>query len=220
MKKKSLNYFYNYPGDGFLYVICDICGRKVRQRDTQIITDKWNPHRNLVVCHRDVDQTNQQSIPIQVKDYPLPDPKGVRSEPPDQYLTNPTNDRVPTAPQELVVTYQYASGAAYLVWQAPIDPGSDAVQGYLIYRAEPQYTTYELIWTTTNANTTYLDSDNDDGSFASYYVVAFNSAGNSPASNEAFYPYALDDNIVYLIDDSGDLLITDSGDYLITGELP
>ena len=219
MKKKTLNYCYQYPGDGFLYVICDVCGRKVRQRDTQVITDKWNPHRNLVVCYRDYDETNQQSIPVQVRDYPLPDPKNIRSEPPDQYLSNTINNRVPTAPQQLSVTYQYSGNAAYLMWQAPIDPGSDAVQGYYIYRAVPQDTAYQLIWTTTNANTTYLDTENDDGTFASYIVVAVNSAGNSPVSNTAYYPYQLspgeEDFPFIATSDTGDVIMTSDAGQLI-----
>lgn len=220
MKKKSLNYFYHYPGDGFLYVICDICGRKVRQRDTQVITDKWNPHRNLVVCFRDYDLTNEQSIPIQAKEYPLPNPKNIRSEPPDQYLNNAINDRVPTAPQFLQVTYQYATNAAYLVWQAPIDPGSDAIQGYYIYRAVPQDTVYQLIWTTTDANTTYLDSENNDGTFASYIVVAFNSAGSSPVSNVGYYPnqaYPGQEDFPFIAtSDTGDVIVTsDTGQLIV-----
>lgn len=73
---------YNrYPGDGYYYVICDICGRKVRYKDTMLIKDKYNFQNGLVVCLRDVDKTNPQAYLRARKE--RPNPKITRGEGPD-----------------------------------------------------------------------------------------------------------------------------------------
>lgn len=90
-----------HPGAGYVYVICDVCGRKVRRKDTQKVNDRWNLQNGLVVCKWDIDKVNEQNKPIKVKEKLITNPKDLRSEPTDRFESPDVDDRAPSAPQKL-----------------------------------------------------------------------------------------------------------------------
>lgn len=75
-----------YPGDGYYYVCCDVCGSKIRARDAIEIMDKYNYLNRMVVCKDDADKTNPQNHPIILKDRNIAHPLKIRSEPTDTFI--------------------------------------------------------------------------------------------------------------------------------------
>jgi len=53
-----------YPGNERYFVLCDLCGKKFRKRDTVQIQDRFNLLNKLVVCHKDAERTNEQARPF------------------------------------------------------------------------------------------------------------------------------------------------------------
>jgi len=82
----------------------------------------------------------------------------------------------PSAPQNLVATGK--SDGIHLSW-AP--PSTGAVEGYKIYRGTNSGGEEYLA---TTANTTYIDTTASPHTIYYYYVVAYNSAGDSDPSDE------------------------------------
>lgn len=78
---------YAYPGNGYYYVICDVCGKKTRFKDTVLIRDKYNYQNGLLVCKKDADKTNPQSYLRAKKE--RPNPKSTRGEGPDVFISTP-----------------------------------------------------------------------------------------------------------------------------------
>jgi hypothetical protein len=210
----------SYPGEGYFYILCDLCGKKIRQKDSYKIMDKWNRHNGLVVCKADFDVTNQQAIPIYTREYPLPQPEYTRSEPSDYFMDNAINDRVPDAPTELQIYTDPIGGGIMLRWKAPEDPGSSVVNGYEIVRSSPQVSVNVVIVANTgNGDTLYIDNTADLSSEYSYQVAAINEAGTSSLSNIAYFPYQIntDSEYNYLVTGSSDILVTGSSNYLVSG---
>ena len=77
---------YRYPGDGYYYVLCDVCGKKLRARDAVYINDKYNLLSKLLVCKNDADKTNPQSYLRAFKDTQIDNPRLIRSEGEDQFV--------------------------------------------------------------------------------------------------------------------------------------
>lgn len=50
-----------YPGDGYYYILCDVCGGKVRLKDAIQVKDKYNFLNGLLVCKEDYEKTNPQA---------------------------------------------------------------------------------------------------------------------------------------------------------------
>ena len=90
MGKKLLKTGHIYPGEGYYYVLCDICGTKIRAKEAILITDKYSDKANLLVCKADADKTNPQARIRARKDRIIDDSKFIRSEPVDS--TNFTSD--------------------------------------------------------------------------------------------------------------------------------
>jgi PKD repeat protein len=66
------------------------------------------------------------------------------------------------------------------------NPSAETVIGYQIYRAEQERgSDFRLLWVVPASATTYIDSTTGCGSI--YYVTAFNTAGESPASTASYY---------------------------------
>lgn len=200
---------YSHPGDGYMYVICDVCGRKVRQRDTVLITDRFNTLNNRVVCRDDVDKTNPQATPIIARETLRPDPRTIRSEPADRYVTYPNSTIVPSAPRMLTV-YPSGIGTTLLVsWTAPENSGDSPIIGYKITRSEPQLTTqFTLIDNTGTNSTLYEDTEDDITGNYTFRVAAINSAGTGPYS--ALYNYPTD-----VVTSADQFILTDDTEYVI-----
>jgi hypothetical protein len=81
-------------------------------------------------------------------------------------------------------TGQSASYTANLSWQAP-SSSADPVAGYNIYRSAGGSSSYQLLNSSPDAQTTYVDNTIQGGSTYDYYVTSVDSSGvESVASNE------------------------------------
>ena len=178
---------------GMVYVLCDICGQKVRQRDTELISDKYSSLNGFLVCKRhNVKENPQYGRPLKYgKEKLVENPKFIRSEPTDTYITNANSDRAPSAPRYLTATVHPLNDTVYLQWQGPLDSGSSPITGYVITRAEPQESAQFIINSNTNSQAiAYEDTDTDapiTGEYT-YTVRAINEVGTSPDSNLAYFP--------------------------------
>lgn len=166
----------SYPENNY-FVICDICGFKIRAKDAVRVTDKYSQHYKMVVCKKDLDVPNPQARPINPgHEKPLRS-KLIRPEqtPVYRFVSDPEyidtgntssiGSRLPSAPRFLSVLNADA-GATDFQWMGPIDPGSGAINNHKIERESPvgggfsllQYTGYGSNYfkdTTTVADTEY-----------------------------------------------------------------
>lgn len=62
MKKSLVGNSNKYPGDNYYYIICDICGKKVRRKDAYRSGTSINSAQNLLVCKKDLDILNPQDL--------------------------------------------------------------------------------------------------------------------------------------------------------------
>lgn len=204
---------YSHPGDGYMYVICDVCGKKVRQKDTVYIQDRFNTLNNRVVCKEDYEKTNPQNTPIKIRETYRPDPVRVRSEPADRYVTYPNSSIVPGAPRLLTATPSTLGTTIDLFWQAPDNSGDSPIIGYRVKRGFPQAAPLEVLESNTlSPNTYYMDDTGDINFFYTYQVAAINSAGVGPYSDIAYYPYEENTTGVDY------LLASDTGYFLLTSD--
>lgn len=202
-----------FPGDGYMYVICDVCGKKVRQRDTVVRKDKYNQQNNLVMCKDDVDKPQPSLRPIRIREKYRPNPSDVRSEPTDTYIVNANATRIPSAP-----TLLRAAGGSGVVevvalsWIGPSDPGDSGIIGYVIWR-ETIGAPGDIIISNTNSTATYYeDTTLNINSIATYKVSAINSSGMGPYSNIAYFPIETNEL------DEQFLQTSDTGAYILTGD--
>lgn len=175
------------------FVICDVCGRKVRRTEVTRITDSFNFLYGLVVCKRDLDKTNPQNYP----DFPwkesIVDPKYVRPEIPPSYIIAQTASDIEQGTSEIVggilpsePRYLYTIEVDTLVkfgWISPLLCGSRAPIGFAIQRNinSGAYTTL-----TTNTNSielTYIDTTVSANTQYHYKVAMVTYAGTGPYSN-------------------------------------
>ncbi len=179
-----------YPGVDNRFVICDVCGKKFRVRDTVRIVDRFNLLNNMIVCLADADQANPQIKPFYIQEDLLLRKDYVRPEATFMTYTNFENeDRLSTAPQYLVATVEPISREIQLIWQGALDPGNALLLGYRIYRADEAYGIFEIIVQNTHSSATYyLDESADVDSAYLYKVVAVTTLGLSPDSNYAYFP--------------------------------
>lgn len=180
-------------GPGLAYILCDICGRKIHQKDAVLITDKWNTHYGLLVCKHDVDKTNEQNRPFIVRELQVQNPKLLRSERPDVLVTNPNSNTVPGPIQQGSATMNSLTNTVVLTWLGPQNQGSDPILGYKITRAIPQdayfLTISDIITSNGDATPTYYeDIDNVTLQPAIYYIYAVNKNGIGAISSPIYFP--------------------------------
>lgn len=213
-----------YPGDGYYYIICDVCGIKIRRKDAVYITDRYNTQNKLLVCKKDADVAQPQLRPYKARE--RKSPKITRSEPSDNYSINPNSSIAPSAPVQVRAFLDPLNNYVDLTWLGPDDPGTDQITGYVITRATPQLSTQVIINANTgNSATFYQDLSSDYTIKYTYTVAAINAYGTGPYSAVAFYPSQLF-NITppvpdgLLLTGSNSKLTTGTGQYLIVGVGP
>lgn len=178
-----------YPGNGYYYVICDVCGGKFRQRDTVQIRDKYNTLNNLIVCFKDIEATNQQSLPYKAIERVMSTPQLVRPEQADVYILPENTNRVPGVPTRFSAQLHPLLPNILLTWQAPSDPGSDNIIQYRIDRWEQSIGLF-ISTTYTGSNTMeFIDYAADINGFWYYRISAINSVGEGPQSGILFWPH-------------------------------
>jgi hypothetical protein len=208
--------YTKYPGNEHYYVICDVCGCKLRKRDAIQIQDRFNLQNKLLVCKRDADKENQQARPFKAREYKAP--RLVRPDTDHLQLdNNPT--RLPSAPLQLQAFINPIANSILLTWLGPDSGGSSEITGYVIYQANPQLTTSVVINANTqNASPTYNDLVSDINGSYTYQVAAINSAGIGPKSLVAFYPTIQASlTALYLCAGNGNVLSAGNGTLLLAG---
>lgn len=183
-----------YPGNGAFYVLCDVCGFKIRARDAVRIQDKYNTLNGMVVCKKDADETNPGQKVRSKKEKQIGNPKLIRSEGEDSYRYNNDPDlidsrgtsaigsRSPTAPRFLTV-YNATAALTELVWLPPLESGSDALLGYKIERESPVGGGFSTIATITVASGYYKDTTTVASTQYNYRVSAYSDVGYGAVSN-------------------------------------
>lgn len=216
MKRRSgwnikLPYRRGYPGDGYHYVQCDICGSKVRAKDAQIIPDKFSDKKNLIVCKDDVDKTNPQQYLRAFRERQISHPQYIRSEGSDVFLKDGSEDRLPSAPRYINVIGASSDGIE-LQWLGPEDVGSSGLIGYAIKRSSPCGGTQTVLIANTGSTATYyLDTTGSLTGNYGYSVAAINCFGTGAYSEEnCFPPSYVVPSEAYLVTDAGVELVTDA----------
>jgi len=75
-----------HPGSGYHYILCDVCGFKVRRKDAK---ERWD---NLLVCPKDFEEQHpQERVVITRSERPLA-PRDSRPESEDQFGTGSIDD--------------------------------------------------------------------------------------------------------------------------------
>lgn len=210
---------YKHPGSGYHYVRCQVCDRKIFAKDAIYISDKWNTLFGMLVCKRDADKTNPQSIPY----YPRPEEPliapYVTGDSPTDFVVNPNDDQVPSAPMIISAQWDTLANGLTLFWLGPQKTGSSGIIGYRIQKANPQFSFDFVIEDNTNeVATTYTDTDLDVTDFVSYRVAAINSFGVGPYSEYFYWPSVKVEyeNVQFIITSDTMLVIeTGDGDLLI-----
>lgn len=179
-----------YPGIDNRFVICDVCGKKFRVKDTLRIVDRYNLLNNMIVCFADADKTNPQIKPIRIHEDLLLRKDYVRPEATHMTYTNLENeDTIGSSPRNLVATVEALGNYVQLTWDGPLDYGNALVLGYRIYRGDQPTGILHVINSNTNSLATfYLDISSDIDNEYVYSVSMVTNLGESPLSNLAYFP--------------------------------
>lgn len=208
-----------HPGSGYNFVICDICGKKLRSKDAQLVTAKYSPFKGLLVCADCVDEKNNKDRPyIPRVERPL-NPRHIRQEQQDQYVDNTNSDRLSGAPKNLVATRDSMGEGIQLTWDGPDNPGTGRITGYQVTRANPQFAYDFIIEVNTDSPATYyLDTEADLTEEYTYTVAAVTDVGVGARSDYGFYPAQTVSSYIIYIMDGNNLVIQDgNGEYLLDG---
>lgn len=185
-----------YPGTGYHYVLCDVCGIKLRAKDAVLVKDKYNYQNNLLVCPEDRDKTNPQSYLKARQEKQLENVKFVRGETEDRFVfidspseieggdtSNPTG----RAPQDVPVNVKAtadSSTSVELNWRYTGDPGSDPISGYKIERESPEGGGFSTIVADTGfPSLRYVDTGLSANTEYNYRLSAINRVGTGSASD-------------------------------------
>jgi fibronectin type 3 domain-containing protein len=92
---------------------------------------------------------------------------------------------VASAPRNLTAKTDPSRGVD-LAWAAPTSSGGGGITGYRVYRSTHSgQETYLVASSCTATSCTFKDTNTKRGTVYYYELVAVNSAGNSPYSNQA-----------------------------------
>lgn len=197
--RKKLTRVERYPGIDNRFVICDVCGKKFRVKETTRITDRYNLENSMIVCFADADKVNPQIMPIYIQEDLLVRKDYVRPESTYFKYISP-GTILPSAPTSLMVNLDQFLGAVLLTWNGPNNTGNSSVLGYRIYRCDdPVLGEFNVLVENTNSPATmFVDySAEISGIYYIYVVSIITAIGESPKSNEAYWP--VEEEINYLI---------------------
>ena len=199
---KSPGWGYSAPHKkgyhGGHYVICDVCGRKIKANDAVFINDRYNLLNQMLVCPNDADKSNPQLfLRIRSRERQISDPRMVRSEGSNKFhyidspseiesgsTSDPSGD-APDAPIQLEASAP-SSTSIVLTWRFTGNPGSNPISGYKIERESPVGGGFSTIVANTGFPSLYYeDTGLSSSTQYNYKVSAINSQGTGNASNEA-----------------------------------
>lgn len=202
-----------YPGDGEYYIICAVCGKKMRAKEGRLAESIY--HKNLVVCQEDYDKDNPQTYLRSVKERQPPPAIWNRGETSsDSFVTNTETDRVPGPPKE-VAFISLTDTFTEIQWLGPDDAGSGAISGYKIEISRPMGGTYETVVLDTGTVSTYYKHTvvSGPGVETCYRVSAINDFGTGNPSPEV----CLDRDtsiLLFTTEDGADYITTEDGDFI------
>ena len=141
-----------YPGDMYHYIICAVCGKKMRAKEGRLAESIY--HKNLVVCKDDYDIDNPQTYLKGVTERKPPPALWNRGEGDSTtFVVNSNTNRVPSPPRE-VTFISLTDTFTEIQWLGPLDSGSGAVCGYKIEFSRPLGGTYETVIADTGTGST------------------------------------------------------------------
>ncbi len=182
-------YPLKHPGREYVKVICDICHGEFYQKDTTLVTDKYNLQYGKLVCFADLDEINEQVLPNYHTDQPTPNPELLRPERAFRFAVNENDDRLPSAPLHPLARANSVTNTIDLLWQGPDDNGSSAIIGYKIVRAFPQLSDYSTLVSDTGTGSPYYNDITSEFTVpSSYKVAALNSFGTGAYSVDFYWP--------------------------------
>lgn len=204
-----------HPGSGYVYVICDVCGAKVRRNDTVGVRDKNNLQNGMVVCKRDVDLINPQILPYKKKERLLDTTRGIRSQPSNTFADIINDNRAPSAPRNLVATGDFSGNYVMLSWEGPLDPGTSSIVGYVVERIDNNGTA--TTFTISGNAPSYVDITSSISAQYQYRISAVNTAGQGAYSVNAYFPTYFDpfpDGTYIQLSQAERFILTSDGQYI------
>ena len=207
-----------HPGTGFHYIICGICGKKMRANEGRMA--KALRHKGWVVCQADLDDDNPQNYLKSVRESKPPPPLWNKGEgDTDTFIVNTLTNQVPGPPKHLTIIGATDTSIT-MQWLGPNNSGSGAIQGYKIEREYPEGSGFTTIETNTlELGGYYVDTplDTVPGVTVCYRVSAINNAGTGNPSETACLDR--DPTVDLIINESGtDYILTEDGDYITPDE--
>jgi len=198
---------------GYMYTICDLCGRKRHQKDTLIVSDIYDRHNGLLICKEHKDQPAPGVRPLKILETITSTPKYVRRENTDRFVVNANDDRLPGKPREVRPQASTLGSYVDVYWTGPDDVGSSAIIGYQVTQYSPQLGNPIVVAANTSDPAGYFrDTTANVNSEYSYTIAAINSFGTGPESEPGYYPHLrVDTSIVYLSASQGSVLIANGG---------
>lgn len=178
----KLPHINGYPGNGYYYILCDVCGWKVRAKDAVLIKDKYNLLNNCLVCLKCDEKANPQTYIRPFYDRQIDNPEFIRGEAADEYQTDPTSTDVPGQAQQLRILTPDVS----LEWLGPLN-GSEGgnIIGYIIQRKTDAGSFATIVANTDGPATYWVDDTVVTGHTYTYKVAALNTNGAGDYSNTA-----------------------------------
>ncbi len=212
-----MNKFTNGPG--YRLTFCDLCGAQKYVKDIKPITEKFSIYFGKLSCRDCYIPINPQQVPFVVTDKIRVNPKTVRTERIGPDVIPPDADQLPGPPTNIRIQYDFWNECLRLDWDAPIFPGSGAIQGYKITRAEPQLAFHQTIEANTGINAPYyIDTTADSLLEYTYVIYAINSVGTGTASAYAYWPVDnSQEGVSYIADGNGFTLQDGDGNYIEDG---
>lgn len=200
-------------------VICDVCGFPYTVKDVIKVTDKYSRQFGLVVCKYDLDKSNPQDRPFQVRETIVTAIDKIRPDS-DRFADNQIDDRLPGAPTNGICRVDSINDYINLYWDAPNDQGSSNITGYVVQRGAPEGVFFSTISSNTGTSAAfYQDTSATVSEQYSFRVAAINGYGTGPYSEPFFWPgpqSGFNDGLNYLqISQSSLLLTTGAGAYII-----
>ena len=208
----------HYPGIGNRKIICDLCGKQFRVKQTVQINDRYNLLNKMIVCLPCNEQTNPQVYPVFPKETLLTNREYVRPPQPLSYVVQTNNSLLPSAPQNLSATYNSFSGGIQLTWGGPLNLGSGMLLGFSITIEDPAGAyPFPLVTNTNSVAGYYLDTANNPQGNYGYSVACITTAGMGTYCDPYYYPIQPNvDPLNYLVvSQTNYLLTTSQGSYIV-----
>lgn len=187
-----MTYMNSHPGDGMYFIICDICGDKIRRHQAQ---QTYGTRGNFLVCHRCYEDPHPQDSTVVPR--PPTKLKSLRPEVTDAFSyidsaeeietgqTSTPSGASPGIPTDLIAAPEGTD--VVLTWMTDrMEMGASSLTGFKIERETPVGGGFStLVSNTLSPARYYLDETTSASTQYNYKVSAINSQGTGTASTAA-----------------------------------